>query len=1024
MPVVPSLFLDDVLELLDPAPEARGRALGETAWDDAPAPSARTARLAAAAARGDAAPRPHPIAPLSDADVLAALAGRETWSASALELWVSLPGQVVRPAAAAARGDRPRRRGAGPRSLRPRGARARDRRPGARRRPGRADAADASACPRAAARGARRARGRTPHQRQPPAPARGGSPPGGRPRRATSTTPPTRAARSRRAAISRGHASAAATRRDRPRGSATARWRLAGRIDRVDLAPGGDQAIIYDYKGKSAPPAARWLADGKLQIGPLHARRARAAGARVVGGLYQPLGGDEHAPARRDRGRRRPRPARRQQRPPRHPRRSRSCWATCSTRRWRSWPRSAPGAWSRARRRAAGASRAARIRRSAAARRHDRAEPARPSRPTRSRGVAAPARRRQRRLRQDVGARRALRAFRARRRLRARRDPRDHVHREGGGRAARRGVRRELLALGAARAARGHRGGVDLDDPRVLRARPARARRRGRARPALRRPRRGRAARAAREPRSTRRWPRLVDDGRAEALDLAAAYGARPPARDGRRRVYDRCAARARRRRGCRCRTWTPTSTPLRGRGCATRRSPARRPRSRRAPWRCESVDDARAALARRARQLPRHEACERAVGRRLRALPRGMAGLRAGERDRRHAPPPRCALIDELLAALRRRVRGRQARRASGLDFDDLELLRARPAAPRPGVARALRRALRARSWSTSSRTRTRSSSRSSSASSRDNVFVVGDELQSIYGFRHADVGSSAAAARDARRRRGRPRDAGRRTSRSRRGDPAGAERRRFAPLLAAASASPLRRPAVDRRAGGRRRPSSCWSPTARAGTADDARPRRAAGRAAVAARRGAARRPARARADRRRRAAARRHRRAPARRHRLARCRAGARGRGACRRSPSAAAASGRASRSSDLRSLSARARQPARRGGAARRPRLAAGRRSAPTPWRCSRQAARGGRARPSARQLRTTQATACPTDDAGGDRRRSRRAFAAERELAPRLGARRAARAHRRRHRLRPARPAAARAARAASPTCAS
>src|SRR4029077_5079261 len=80
--VVPSFFLDDVLELLDPAPEARGRAVGETAGDDGPPPSARGAQLAAAAARGDAAPRPHPIAPLADADVLAALAGRETWSAS------------------------------------------------------------------------------------------------------------------------------------------------------------------------------------------------------------------------------------------------------------------------------------------------------------------------------------------------------------------------------------------------------------------------------------------------------------------------------------------------------------------------------------------------------------------------------------------------------------------------------------------------------------------------------------------------------------------------------------------------------------------------------------------------------------------------------------------------------------------------------------------------------------------------------------------------------------------------------
>ena len=60
-----------------------------------------------------------------------------------------------------------------------------------------------------------------------------------------------------------------------------------------------------------------------------------------------------------------------------------------------------------------------------------------------------PAARRQRRQRQDLGARRALRARGARRRRRRRGDPHDHLHREGGGRAARADPRAPARARGA-----------------------------------------------------------------------------------------------------------------------------------------------------------------------------------------------------------------------------------------------------------------------------------------------------------------------------------------------------------------------------------------------------------------------------------------------------------------------------------------------------------------------------------------------------------------------------------------------
>ncbi|HYM45056.1 MAG TPA: PD-(D/E)XK nuclease family protein, partial [Solirubrobacteraceae bacterium] len=66
--------------------------------------------------------------------------------------------------------------------------------------------------------------------------------------------------------------------------------RLRGRIDRIDVGPGGE-AVVYDYKGGSVWPAAKWIADGKVQLA-LYMRAARELlGLEVVGGFYQPLAG-------------------------------------------------------------------------------------------------------------------------------------------------------------------------------------------------------------------------------------------------------------------------------------------------------------------------------------------------------------------------------------------------------------------------------------------------------------------------------------------------------------------------------------------------------------------------------------------------------------------------------------------------------------------------------------------------------------------------------------------------------------
>lgn len=66
--------------------------------------------------------------------------------------------------------------------------------------------------------------------------------------------------------------------------------RLRGRIDRVDTG-GMGQAVVYDYKGRAAPGAARWISEGSLQVA-LYMRAVEGLlGLHAVGGFYQPLAG-------------------------------------------------------------------------------------------------------------------------------------------------------------------------------------------------------------------------------------------------------------------------------------------------------------------------------------------------------------------------------------------------------------------------------------------------------------------------------------------------------------------------------------------------------------------------------------------------------------------------------------------------------------------------------------------------------------------------------------------------------------
>ena len=69
-------------------------------------------------------------------------------------------------------------------------------------------------------------------------------------------------------------------------------FKLRGRIDRIDVGSRGE-AVVYDYKGKDAPAAARWIKDGKLQVALYMRAAEQLLGLDVIGGLYQPLSGSD-----------------------------------------------------------------------------------------------------------------------------------------------------------------------------------------------------------------------------------------------------------------------------------------------------------------------------------------------------------------------------------------------------------------------------------------------------------------------------------------------------------------------------------------------------------------------------------------------------------------------------------------------------------------------------------------------------------------------------------------------------------
>jgi RecB family exonuclease len=70
--------------------------------------------------------------------------------------------------------------------------------------------------------------------------------------------------------------------------------KVRGRIDRVDVRRDGE-AVVYDYKGRSATPAAKWLERSEVQVALYMRAVEQLLGLRPIGGFYQPLSGELRA---------------------------------------------------------------------------------------------------------------------------------------------------------------------------------------------------------------------------------------------------------------------------------------------------------------------------------------------------------------------------------------------------------------------------------------------------------------------------------------------------------------------------------------------------------------------------------------------------------------------------------------------------------------------------------------------------------------------------------------------------------
>jgi ATP-dependent helicase/DNAse subunit B len=288
-PVARSLFVDDVRDLLSPVLGERlvRRYAGASDW---PGPGMRTGTFAErtlSVGVGPAGLVPPPIQPLGDERVLDDLRARPLWSASSLETWTSCPVKwfVERFLRAGEIDPRPEpiaRGGLAHAALKTTLERLRERTGSARLTPASLGLAKRLLAEALAE--------HEPHHPLSVAPERL---PGARRRLKVDLERYLQCAAEQAGPLEPTHLELefGFDQDGLPALDLGEGVRLRGRIDRVDI--GGEQAVIYDYKGSSAPPAARWIADGSFQVALYMRATHQLLGREPVAGFYQPLAGRE-----------------------------------------------------------------------------------------------------------------------------------------------------------------------------------------------------------------------------------------------------------------------------------------------------------------------------------------------------------------------------------------------------------------------------------------------------------------------------------------------------------------------------------------------------------------------------------------------------------------------------------------------------------------------------------------------------------------------------------------------------------